>query len=450
MITRKDDIQSFIKFRETDVPSESPRILLELSAFSHFSLTLPYQIDFTLRRVQSDPQGRRCIIRWSPTIDAFSSSGFVLLRHVRNEGGFEEVSVDHETGLVPLPEKDAIKVHGHSQFLWELTPGGTVSFVANAPERYFRALQAGETYTLLYPGTDRTMWEWGSIKNNLGAEMRREEALTPRHRLVIPGGARVTFTAQLEAQLWPNRAKVEASEGFVSANLQEQEWRLSQIERRTSSPIGLSERVPGTPALIVTIACAATISHQSPFEVVVKVRYDGVVGQEIGSTARAIIFHTQAFVNPRDERHGFRLSRSRDKGRSWEHCDVDDDDDDETGASMLFVDDPDRVVSVAQEDMKEDFVSLRPGEEWCTKRWLRSTSGWSCLPGDSILGDIFRYSFTGTEVEWWDWGTKDEHKETFVSLPPWIAGYVTKPRDNGGRSTLIVPASEAAEFTMIE
>ncbi|KAI0451453.1 hypothetical protein F5B21DRAFT_507231 [Xylaria acuta] len=445
MTTRESHVQSFVKFGETDVSPESPRISIELSAPSRLSLTLPYQINFTLRRAQSDAQGQRCIIRWSPTIDAFSPSGFVLLRHVGKEGACEVISVDHHTGLVPLPEKDAILVDGHGQSLWELAPGGQVSFVANPPERYYRALRAGETYTLLYPGVEQTMWEWGSIQDNIGTEMRREVAPAPGHRLVIPGGVCVTFTAQSEAQPWPDRAKVEASGGFFTAIWQEQQWRLSQIKRRTPSPIGLPERVSSTPALTVTIACAATVPHQGSFEVMVKVKHDGVVGEAVVSQARAIIFHTQAFVNPRGERHGFRLYRSRDKRRSWEGCDLDDG---SAGASM-FVDDPDCVVSVAQDDMKEDFVSLRPGEEWSTQQWLQG-SGWSCLPEDSVPGDIFRYSFTGTVVEWWDWGTKDEHKDTFVSLPPWLAGYVTKPRDNGGRSALVVPASETVEFIMTE
>ncbi|KAI1428365.1 hypothetical protein F5Y12DRAFT_711347 [Xylaria sp. FL1777] len=445
MSTTEADIQSFVKFGEADVSPEGPRIFLEFSASSHFSLTLPYQIDFTLRRAQGDSQDRRCIIRWSPTIDAFSPSGFVLLRHVGKEGGFEVISVDHHTGIVPLPNKDAILVNGHNQHLRELAPGDHFSFVANPPERYYRALQAGETYTLLYPGTEQTMWEWGSIKENIGTEIRREVSPTPGHRLVIPGGARVTFTAQSEAQPWPDRAKVEASEGFFSANSLEQQWRSSHIKRRTPSPIGLSERVPSTPALTVTLACAATVTRQASFEVVMKVKYDGLVGQEITSQARAIIFHTQAFLNPQGERHGERLYRSRDKGCSWEGCDLDDG----GCGGTLFVDDPDLVVSVAQEDMNEHFVSLRLGEEWTTKTWLQNGL-WSLLPSDSVPGDIFRYFFKGTVVEWWDWGTKEEHKETFVSLPPWVVGYVTKPQDNGGRSALVVPASEAVEFIMIE
>ncbi|GAP90754.1 putative kinesin light [Rosellinia necatrix] len=445
MATGKGDVESFIRFEEGNLSPESPRISVKLSAPSHLSLTLPYQIRFTLRRAQSDTRDQTCILRWSPTIDAFSPSGLVLLRHLANEGGYEIISVDHYTGLVPLPEKDAIVVNGHNQSLWELALGGHVSFVANLPERYYRVLRADETYTLLYPGIEDTMWEWGRMKDNLGARIKREVSFTPGQRLVIPGGDRVTFTAESEAQPWPDRARVEASDGFSIANSQEQQWRLNQIKRGIPSPISVSERVPGTPALTVTIVCAVTVQQQGTFEVVMKVKYDGVVGHANASHAPAIIFHTQAFVNPRDPRHGFRAYRSRDKGRNWESCELDDG---SLGAS-LFVDGPDIVVSVAQEDMNRHFASLLPGEEWSTKLLLQG-SDWSCLPDDSVPGDVFRYSFAGTALEWWDWGTKDDHKDTFVSLPPWLHGHVTKPQDNGGRGTLMVPGSDVVEFVMTE
>lgn len=231
----------------TSYSPEGPRLSVELSAASHLSLTLPYQIQFTLRRAQDDAQEGGCIVRWSPTLNGFSPSGFVLLRHVGKEGGLEVVPVDH-SGLVKLPEEDAIVINGHNQFLWEFAPGDHVSFVADPPERYYRALRAGETYTLLYPGAELTMWNWGRIKDHIGATMKKEPTKSG-HRLVIPGGACITFTAQSEVQEWPEREKVEAAGGFSWANLAERKWRLrktreeSERERRTPSPIGITERV---------------------------------------------------------------------------------------------------------------------------------------------------------------------------------------------------------------
>jgi hypothetical protein len=65
------------------------------------------------------------------------------------------------------------------------------------------------------------------------------------------------------------------------------------------------------------------------------------------------------------------------------------------------------------------------------------------------IGDVFRYTFKGVEVDWWDWGDSSDHEETVVTLPCFIAGRVVKPEDNGGRPKLIVPASNVLEFTII-
>lgn len=47
-------------------------------------------------------------------------------------------------------------------------------------------------------------------------------------------------------------------------------------------------------------------------------------------------------------------------------------------------------------------------------------------------------------VDWWDLGG---HADTVVDLPCLIAGQVTGPIDHGDRPKLVVPASEAVEFT---
>ena len=58
-----------------------------------------------------------------------------------------------------------------NNFLWELPPGGGVRFAANLPGRYYPALKAGETYTLLCPGGEVTLWDWGTIEENSGREI---------------------------------------------------------------------------------------------------------------------------------------------------------------------------------------------------------------------------------------------------------------------------------------
>jgi len=53
-------------------------------------------------------------------------------------------------------------------------------------------------------------------------------------------------------------------------------------------------------------------------------------------------------------------------------------------------------------------------------------------------------------VDWWDWGDSVAHAETVVKLPYWIAGAVVDPADNGGRASLVVPASDFASFSIVE
>lgn len=51
-------------------------------------------------------------------------------------------------------------------------------------------------------------------------------------------------------------------------------------------------------------------------------------------------------------------------------------------------------------------------------------------------------------LQWWDFGNKEEHSLTVVTLSDF--GDLICPIDNDGRPALIVPASEAAEFMLHE
>jgi hypothetical protein len=144
-------------------------------------------------------------------------------------------------------------------------------------------------------------------------------------------------------------------------------------------------------------------------------------------------------------REGLRLDRrlevdigDDEDADCWEECDLD-------GGVMgyLMVDAPDVAVRVGED---KNFTSLMPGESWTTSRQLQSES-WSSIPDDVAPGDEFRCRFKGVVVDWWDWGTMAEHADTVVKLPCFVAGEVTEPTDNGGRPKLVVPASEAVEFT---
>lgn len=111
------------------------------------------------------------------------------------------------------------------------------------------------------------------------------------------------------------------------------------------------------------------------------------------------------------------------------------------GCSGLFLDDPNITVNVVED---EGFITLKPGEYW-SPSWiiLEDIDGWE-------VGDIWRYRFKGGTVDWWDYGGVDEHADTNIQIPPHPWRKVTDPADNGGRPQLVVPASNAIEFRIVE
>ncbi len=92
-------------------------------------------------------------------------------------------------------------------------------------------------------------------------------------------------------------------------------------------------------------------------------------------------------------------------------------------------------------------ATLRPGQTWSSARNLQG-QGLGCIPDDVDVGDVFRFRFKGLKLDWWDWGGMEEHRDTTVMLPCFIAGVVQKPRDNDGRPELVVPSLNAVEFSI--
>lgn len=181
--------------------------------------------------------------------------------------------------------------------------------------------------------------------------------------------------------------------------------------------------------LSVTLECPAKLGRKEILDVTVKVTYRGL-SEGAEQQARPITFHKYGFEVLSGPREGFRLYRRRDT--AWEACE------DEEEPGFAIMDDPDVEVHVGQD---ENFASLEPGESWTTSRRIQGET-WSSLPDDTAVGDVFRYRSKGATVDWWDWGSREEHAETVVKLPCWIAGPVADPAGNGGWPKLVVPASD--------
>jgi hypothetical protein len=97
------------------------------------------------------------------------------------------------------------------------------------------------------------------------------------------------------------------------------------------------------------------------------------------------------------------------------------------------------------------FVSLLPGQEWTTTATaIDEDEELNEDPRDTKIGDKFRFWYTGLELDWWDWGAKEDHKETSVLLSCTLYSAVCEPKDNDGRPKLIVPASNIIELTVVE
>jgi hypothetical protein len=173
------------------------------------------------------------------------------------------------------------------------------------------------------------------------------------------------------------------------------------------------------------------------------VTYEGVAGED---NARPVVFHNQAFITNNKLREGIRLYRLHSEGK-WERSKCDDG----FGTGFGIFDDPPIPVNIGDESDKyaDRFASLHVGESWTTQCRVQDGESWTSLPDDVKVGDKFKYVIKGAVVDWWNWGTKEEHRDTVVKLPCWVAGDVVEPKDNDRRPRLVVPESNEAEFDFV-
>ncbi|KAK4096784.1 hypothetical protein N658DRAFT_458056 [Parathielavia hyrcaniae] len=417
------DFLSFVESGEEDVLPETPHLSTSLHAPISLSLTtLPYPIRFTVRRLAKGDttDSRPCVFRFNPSLDAFSPDGLILLRHVWARGSdslLEPVLVDHGHNADGNPASQ----DNDSQFFWELAaPGDEVSVTGTLPEKYYRAMGCDcYVYTLLLPGKGNVLWDWGTAQEHVGGDLKAGGV----GKLVVPGGARVTFAASY----------------FGEYRTEIPPW-LKKL-----SPVEPTDRVPGAPYFTVAVKGSTIVKSYDHITVTLGFTYHGVTGVD-GSleegTATPVTFHSWAFTGS----NGFTPQVQRRRGGSesdWEDCEILEN----YGCSWNIYDEPDVEVYVGQRD--DEFASLRLGESWTTTEHLHDHLDIS-LPRDSTPGDRFRYRVMRSGADWWDWGSMEEHRETAVMLPCFIKANVTCPKNNGGRPKLVVPASEWFEFTLAE
>lgn len=202
---------------------------------------------------------------------------------------------------------------------------------------------------------------------------------------------------------------------------------------------------PGTPYLSVYLEGPSEMVWGERITITMKVTYEGLTnenGEADLAEAKPIIIRNLPF----DESSNFQLHR---RCHDYDQWDSDDDDpeweryfDDQWNLSYKLVDGPDIEVNVTDETL---FLSLQPRESWNEV----FTFDLSDLHEDTAVGDSYRFQYWGGYVEWWIWGSREEHANTTVKVPPW-RGHVVDPVDNEGKPDIVIPGSNTVEFVVVE
>lgn len=157
---------------------------LEASPNSQDGITL------TIYREQ-DGHNEPCIFKWRPHEDAFISSGLILLHiHPPSYNTLSEQLKVYGDGQSLFQEPGPFIVkQGTDAHVWEIVSGSHISIKVSLPKEYRECLVPGERYELLWTGGEIALWEWGTIKEYLGRELKPK-----LNKISLAGGSRVGFT----------------------------------------------------------------------------------------------------------------------------------------------------------------------------------------------------------------------------------------------------------------
>ncbi|KAF6829989.1 hypothetical protein CPLU01_07604 [Colletotrichum plurivorum] len=456
------DFTPHIRVTAKDREPLAPKLELELKAPSKLSLTLPYTVGITILRQDDEKGAEHCTLRWDSDYHLFSNC--MLFRHIKTADGGE--ALEAVTPFVvpdakPATEEQAYEMDESWKMsdLRHIAPEGWLWTSNYLPERYQRALQPGESYTLLFTGTECAIWEWGKTQHFFGktlvARPPNDEQIEglERPRVAILGGTHIKFTAHEEEEPWPRRKQYENKHGFANANYRELSWRqdadrgAKRFQDMLRTGFGEDKRVPGAPALSAVLEGPSTVSWKVSAPINIKLTYIGVSGDDgkIEDATRPIMFRTTAVHGFRDGDLAdpdwvYRRYRGGAEAESWEECA------DHDGCSWDIYDGPDRDIRVAED---KDFRSLRPGESLSMYLRRVDLSDFE-TPDDFAPGDELLCGFDGGKVDWWDWGTAEDYAETVVKFPSFANGLIVEPKDNEGRPKLVIPAAKPHELRVVE
>lgn len=188
---------------------------------------------------------------------------------------------------------------------------------------------------------------------------------------------------------------------------------------------------PGTPALSVTLASPNQKSNRDDIEMEFTITYHGVINEqgELVNEARPITVSNEAFP---PNCSSDRLYLRNESGK-WEET--------EPGVMCggYFIDE-DRSITMGE---AQDFLTLHPGTSHIYSFTMEST-----FPEVQNVGELYRYRYKGETVDWWDWGTKEDHANTVITLPSFSTNGSIDPPSNPLK--LVVPASNDLEIKIVE
>ncbi|PYI12924.1 hypothetical protein BO99DRAFT_407905 [Aspergillus violaceofuscus CBS 115571] len=410
-------ISSYLRYSATDRRSGCPRLSLTFHAKPNIDLEVDTSvpITFTIAREVDDPERRPCIFYWDPKEDGFGQGGFMLFRRI--PVGFfnfdwHPVSINPSQSLLLAKSSlSSREVPRSDLYIKELLPGTSVSWEVSLPTVYFDSFRPGHYYETLWVGGQIPLWDWGTLAEHQNCKL---DPKSPP--LILPSSEK------------------------QSLYILDEESDIDDVGPLPPSPppllASVCQKGGGVPILTLSIAGPATLSLKD-YDPSSRLRYavTATLFYEPApniSLQEPIVFHTFLFRDVDWRQEGFRLYR-KEHGQ-WQPYEI--------RGSFTYhrYRFPNPVLKNVGRNEDNDFHALSPGESWSFTRRVTD------FPDNVVPGDTFRYCYKGAQLDWWDWGHFQDHKDTVVT----IEGKVREPEDNGGRPALVVPASNYVEFTVVE
>ncbi|RAK99015.1 uncharacterized protein BO80DRAFT_446847 [Aspergillus ibericus CBS 121593] len=265
--------------------------------------------------------------------------------------------------------------------------------------------------TSVWSGGEVHFWDWGTSKG--GKEGSALPELIPKSTpIVLPGGARCVFSLV---------------EGHIPSLPLPRPWSPPIFDSGASS-----ERygTPGTPILRLELDVPATWKVLEDLPLTLKLTYYGVSG---GESPRSITFS----ISDLDAWGVFSAYRRDHNTGEWDSW--------LSTAALGYPAFPEDEIQ-CKVGTSAAFITLRPYQTW-SEVW-----GLACekyLPDDALEGEVIRYRFTGCKLTWWNWGTKEDYKDTSITVTG-LGGAIIHPPNNDGRPEVVIPPSNLVEFTVVD